>query len=54
MGSSMRRFLVDERGATAVEYAVIAVMLSIAIVAGATAIGTKLSADPFGKINGNI
>ncbi len=35
--------LKDERGATAIEYALIAVLLSIAIIAGATVIGSKLS-----------
>lgn len=33
----------DERGATAIEYALIAALISIAIVAGATQIGTSLS-----------
>jgi len=33
----------DERGATAIEYALIAGLVSIAIVAGATQMGTSLS-----------
>ncbi|MDB5511571.1 MAG: Components of type pilus, pilin subunit [Enterovirga sp.] len=38
----MRRFLRDERGATAIEYALIAVIISIVVVGGATTIGTSL------------
>jgi len=34
----------DKSGATAIEYALIAGLVSIVIVLGATAIGTKLSA----------
>ncbi|HSZ74066.1 MAG TPA: Flp family type IVb pilin [Rhizomicrobium sp.] len=39
----MRMFLADVRGATAIEYALIAGLLSVLIVSGATVIGTKLS-----------
>jgi pilus assembly protein Flp/PilA len=41
-GKTMRRFLRDERGATAIEYALIAVIISIVVVGGATTIGTSL------------
>lgn len=37
------RFWLDDRGATALEYGLIAGIISIAIVLGATAIGTKLN-----------
>lgn len=37
------RFLKDERGATSIEYAIIAGMLSIAIVVAVNAIGTSLN-----------
>lgn len=37
------RFIAGEGGATAIEYAVIASLVSIIIVGGATAIGTKMS-----------
>jgi pilus assembly protein Flp/PilA len=37
------RFLKDERGATSIEYAIIAGMLSIAIAVGVNAIGTSLN-----------
>ena len=43
------RFWRDRRGATAIEYCLIAGLVSLAVVAGATAVGTKLSADYFGK-----
>lgn len=36
------RFLKDDGGATAIEYALIAGFISIMIVAGATAVGTSL------------
>lgn len=45
-------FLADERGATAVEYATIAIMISIVIVAGSTSIGSKLSSMHFGPLQG--
>ncbi|OBY89338.1 hypothetical protein A6723_026915 [Pseudomonas sp. AU11447] len=41
--SRLRTFLSDREGATAIEYAVIAGLISIAIVAAATPIGTKIS-----------
>jgi pilus assembly protein Flp/PilA len=40
---SLQRFARDERGATAIEYALIAGCISIAIVATATSIGTALN-----------
>lgn len=38
------RFLRDESGATAVEYGLIAGLISVALVAGATTIGSTLNA----------
>lgn len=38
----LRRFLQDESGATAIEYGLIAGLVSIVIVAALTSIGTKL------------
>lgn len=37
------RFLIDEKAATAIEYAFIASLVSILIVGGAMALGTDLS-----------
>lgn len=41
--TAMRGWLQDKRGATSIEYALIALLLSIVIVAGATVIGTQLN-----------
>lgn len=52
--TNIRRFTDDDRGATAVEYVAIAFMVSIVIIAGSTAIGTKLSNLYFGPLIGNF
>ena len=39
----MQRWFRDERGATSIEYALIAVIVSISIVLGATLIGRNLN-----------
>jgi pilus assembly protein Flp/PilA len=36
------RFLKDESGATAIEYGLIAALISVAIVGGATTVGTQI------------
>lgn len=41
--SDMKRFLRDERGATAMEYALIAGLISILLITGATSIGTSMN-----------
>jgi len=51
---SLRKFLSDRNAATAVEYTLIAAFLSIAIIAGARSIGTKLSTSYFWPIAGNL
>ncbi len=38
-----RRFLRDESAATAIEYGLIASLIAVAIIAGATALGTNLN-----------
>ena len=43
MRAVIRRFLRDPSGATAIEYCFIAGLVSILIVTGATAIGTRLN-----------
>jgi len=40
----VRRFLHDESAATAIEYGLIASLIGVAIIAGATALGTSLNA----------
>jgi pilus assembly protein Flp/PilA len=44
MNKLFTRFLKDESGATAIEYGLIAALVSVAIVAGATSLGSSLSA----------
>ena len=43
MGQNIGRFLRDESGATAIEYGLIAGLISIVIVTVLTSIGTKLN-----------
>ena len=40
----VNRFAKDESGATAIEYGLIATLIAVAIIAGASALGTKLNA----------
>lgn len=40
----IRRFFKDEEGATAIEYALIASLVALAIIGGVTALGTNLGA----------
>jgi pilus assembly protein Flp/PilA len=37
------RFMKDESGATAIEYGLIAALISVALIAGATTLGTSLN-----------
>ncbi len=41
--SALARFCRDESGATAIEYALIAILISTAIIIGATTLGTQLN-----------
>jgi pilus assembly protein Flp/PilA len=50
----LKKFLRDQSGATAVEYCLLAVFLSITIVAGARVIGTNLNANMYGPIASNL
>lgn len=54
MRQFLERFWSDESGATAVEYAIIGAMLSIAIIAGSRAAGSKLSTNYFWPIANNL
>ena len=47
------RFLKDESGATAIEYGMIAALITVAIIAAVKTVGTKLSAQ-FNTIQGNL
>ena len=44
MKTLMTRFAKDESGATAIEYGLIATLIGVAIILGATALGTQLNA----------
>jgi len=43
MSKILARFAKDESGATAIEYGLIAALIALAIIAGATVIGNQLS-----------
>ena len=42
MSTLLKRFVRDESGATAIEYGLIATLIGVAIIAGATALGGAL------------
>ena len=39
----MSKFIKDESGATAIEYGLIAALIAVALITGATALGNKLN-----------
>ena len=43
MSITLKRFVADEQGATAIEYGLIAAGISIAIITAVTAVGTALN-----------
>ena len=51
MKTLFKAFATDESGATAIEYGLIAALLSVAIIGGATALGTGINAQ-FTTISG--
>jgi len=53
MNTLFARFVKDESGATAIEYGLIAALISVAVIAGVRAIGTKLSST-FNGISQNL
>ena len=50
---NMIRFIHDERGATAIEYALIASLIALLIIGAVTAIGTTLSST-FSTVSGSL
>jgi pilus assembly protein Flp/PilA len=50
----LRLLFSDRLGATAIEYALIASLISITIVAAVTSIGTTISTQFFGPISGAL
>ena len=49
----LKRFLKEEDGSNAIEYGLIAVLIALAIIAGATAVGTQLDAT-FQSASGSL
>lgn len=45
MKNLMNRFVKDESGATAIEYGLIAALISVALITGATTLGESLNAQ---------
>jgi len=50
---TMTRFILDEGGATAIEYGLIAALIAVVIIGAVTAVGTSLSAT-FQTVAGSI
>lgn len=53
MVEHLKRFAVDEFGATAIEYALIASLVAVAIIASLTAMSSKLQ-NTFNEVAGNL
>ncbi len=53
MKNLFSRFAADQSGATAIEYGLIAGLISVVIIGAVTAVGTSLSSR-FNKISGNL
>ncbi len=53
MKNLFARFAKDESGATAIEYGLIAALISIAIITAATTLGSNISAT-FSKVADNV
>ena len=51
--SLIKRFTQDERGATAIEYGLIAALIAVVVIAGATTLGKNLGTT-FNKVSGNV
>jgi pilus assembly protein Flp/PilA len=49
----LKHFWKDERGATAIEYGLIAALIAVVIITGVTAVGTKLSTT-FSDLSTNL
>jgi pilus assembly protein Flp/PilA len=52
--SLIRRFALDTRGATAIEYAMIAGFVPIALIVGARAVGQALQNKFYGPLASNL
>jgi pilus assembly protein Flp/PilA len=53
MIKSLKKFVVNESGATAIEYALIASLVAVAIIVSLTAMSSKLQ-NTFNEVAGNL
>ena len=53
MKSLFARFAKDQSGATAIEYGLLASLISVAIIGGVTTVGSKLTTT-FGNVSSNL
>jgi len=53
MQAHMKRFMLNESGATAIEYGLIAALIAVVVITALTNIGTSLSTQ-FAAIAGNL
>lgn len=50
---TFHRFAMDERGATAIEYGLIAALIAVVVIGAITTVGTNLS-NKFNQVGGNL
>jgi pilus assembly protein Flp/PilA len=53
MITSVKRLVADESGATAIEYALIASLIAVAIIVSITVLGTQLQ-NTFNEVSSNL
>ena len=53
MQNLMSKFIKEESGATAIEYGLIAALIAVALISGATALGNKLN-DNFEELGNKL
>ncbi len=53
MFTSLKRLVADETGATAIEYALIASLIAVAIIVSITVLGTQLQ-NTFNEVSSNL
>ncbi|MEZ0576675.1 Flp family type IVb pilin [Halodesulfovibrio aestuarii] len=53
MLSAVKRFITEERGASAVEYALLIALIAMAIIGGATLLGTTLD-EKYNDVAGQV
>jgi pilus assembly protein Flp/PilA len=53
MFSSLKKFVHDESGATAIEYGLIASLIALVIIASVTVVGAKLT-NTFTEVSSNL